>query len=298
VKIFTAIPTAFTGPSGCTLRTDSRGTVYVFWFQDNYPKASQQMFARSSDGGVTFSEPRAVASVIDVGKLDPVHVANGDPRFTFDGIAGARTWSVLSVDIANGAPSGRDATNEIVMVWSDGRLGLNHERALLQTSMNGGRDWTEPVAVHQSGDRPDFPAVAISPNGTDVYLTYDAFLAPWRFTTASTRPMLGVVRHAGVGSDGVPGGFETLHRGAVGDARGSAENNLCCEFLGDYNYVSATRTYAAANWNDVRDAAVCHVMNAYRQSFLATTRLPKPSPATDCPATFGNSDIFGGSYAP
>lgn len=298
VKVFNAIPTAFTGPSGCTLRTDSRGTLYVFWFQDNFPKASQQMFARSFDGGRTFSEPRAVASVIDVGKLDPVHVANGDPRFTFDGIAGARTWSVLSVDIANGAPSGRDATNEIVMVWSDARLGLNHERALLQTSMNGGRDWTEPVATQQSGDRPDFPAVAISPNGTDVYLTYDAFLAPWRFTTASSRPMLGVVRHARAGSDGVVGDFETLHRGAIGDARGSSENNLCCEFLGDYNYVSATRTNAAANWNDVRNAAVCPVMNAYRQSFLAAARLPTPSPATECPATFGNSDIFGGSYSP
>jgi hypothetical protein len=298
VKVFNAIPTAFTGPSGCTLRTDSRGALYVFWFQDNFPKASQQMIARSFDGGVTFSEPRAVASVIDVGKLDPVHVANGDPRFTFDGIAGARTWSVLSVDIANGAPSGRDATNEMVMVWSDARLGLNHERALLQTSMNGGRDWTGPVAAQQSGDRPDFPAVAISPNGTDVYLTYDAFLAPWRFTTASSRPMLGVVRHARAGSDGVVGDFETLHRGAVGDARGSSENNLCCEFLGDYNYVSATRTNAAANWNDVRNAAVCPVMNAYRQSFLAATRLPTPSPATDCPATFGNSDIFGGSYSP
>jgi hypothetical protein len=298
VRVVNAIPTAFTGPTGCTVRTDSRGTLYVLWYQDNYPKASSQMMARSFDGGVTFEEPRVVASVIDVGKLDPVHVANGDPRFTFDGIAGARTWSVLSADIANGAPTGRDATDEMVIAWSDGRKGLNHEEALVRTSTNRGLDWSAPVAVQQSGDRPDFPAIAISPNGTNVFLTYDAFLAPWRNTTSTSRPMLGVVRRGAVGPGGLVGALATLHRGQVGDARGSSENNLCCEFLGDYNYVSATRTYAAANWNDVRDAAVCPAMNAYRQSYLDTNRLPTPSPAIDCPSTFGNSDIFGGSYTP
>lgn len=298
VKVFNAIPTAFTGPTGCTIRTDSHGTVYLLWFEDNYPHTSQQMMARSFDGGATFEAPRAVANVTDVGKLDPVHVANGDPRFTFDGIAGARTWSVLSVDIANGAPTGADATNEIAMTWSDGRRGLNHEQALLRTSTDQGRDWSAPVAVQQAGDRPDFPAVAISPNGTDVYLTYDAFLAPWRTTTASSRPMLGVVRHAHVAAGGAVGEFDTLHRGAAGDARASSENNLCCEFLGDYNYVAATRTHGVANWNDVRNAAVCPAIDAYRQSFLDPTRLPTPSPATDCAATFGNSDIYGGSYTP
>ena len=85
-----------------------------------------------------------------------MHVANQDPRFTFDGIAGARTWSVLSADIANGAPSGTDATNELVMTWSDARHGLNHEEALIETSQDGGHDWTTPVAVQQAGDRPDF----------------------------------------------------------------------------------------------------------------------------------------------
>jgi hypothetical protein len=296
VKVVGGTPTAFTGPSACTVRTDSHGVVYVLWFEDNYPQTSHQMIARSLDGGATFSEPRAVANVTDVGKLDPVHVANLDPRFTFDGIAGARTWSAVSADVSNGAPSGSDATNEIVLTWSDARRGLNHEEALVETSRDGGRVWSAPVAVQQAGDRPDFPAIAISPNGSDVYVTYDAFLAPWRFTTATSRPMLGVVRHAPVQGNGLAGSFETVHRGAVGDARGSSENNLCCEFLGDYNYVSATRTYAAANWNDVRNAAVCPTMNAYRQSFLASARLPLPSPALDCPATFGNSDIFGGSY--
>jgi hypothetical protein len=49
-------------------------------------------------------------------------------------------------------------------------------------------------------------------------------------------------------------------------------------------------------WNDVRDAQVCPAMNAYRQSLITSSPLPKPSPATDCPARFGNSDIYGGTY--
>jgi hypothetical protein len=104
----------------------------------------------------------------------------------------------------------------------------------------------------------------------------------------------GVVRQATPRSSS---GFTTLHRGAVGDARGSSENNLCCEFLGDYNYAAADNNAVSAVWNDVRQAAVCPAMNDYRQSFLAPTRLPTPAPARDCPRTFGNSDIYGGRYS-
>ena len=287
--------TATTGTSGCTIRTDSTGVVYVFWeFADLGTGHSQQLMARSFNGGLTFEHPRVVANVVEVGKLDPVHVANGDPRLTFDGIAGARTDSLPSVDIANGAPSGRNATNEIVLGWSDGRRGLNHEQALLQFSGTGGVRWTDPVDGTAAGDRPNFPAVAIAPNGSTVYLVYDAFLTPWRYTTHSTRLMQGVVRQASRG--GANSGFATLHRGAVGDARGSSENNLCCEFLGDYDYAAADNLSVSAVWNDVRNATVCAVMNDYRQSFLAATRLPKPAPARDCPRTFGNSDIYGGIY--
>jgi hypothetical protein len=298
VLVFDAIPTTFTGPTACSVRTDSKGTVYTLWEQINIPAVSQEMMARSFDGGQTFETPRVVASVNEVGALDPVHVANGDPRFTFDGIAGARTFSGLSIDIANGAPHGRDATDQIVMTWSDSRRGLNHEEALIRTSTDRGVHWSESIAAQQEGDRPDFPAIAISPNGRDVYLTYDAFLAPWRTNTSSPRPMLGVVRHAGVGHSGRLGEFETLHRGETGDARASSENNLCCEFLGDYNYVAATRSGVAAVWNDVRDAAVCPAINTYRESLISSAPLPKPNPLKVCPPRFGNSDIFGGFYQP
>jgi hypothetical protein len=45
-----------------------------------------------------------------------------------------------------------------------------------------------------------------------------------------------------------------------------------------------------------RNAAVCPAINTYRQSLVAGTPIPPPAPNVDCPATFGNTDIFGGSY--
>ena len=171
----------------------------------------------------------------------------------------------------------------------------HNERAMLQYSNDGGLTWSTPFDATADGDRPDFPWFAISPDGEDVYVTYMGYLDPWRADTTSSRRFQGVVRHADF-SD--LGSWATLHRGVVGDARGSSANGLAFEFLGDYNYVVATNDFAAAIWNDVRDAAVCDAINAYRAGLAGVgPASPRPAPATDCPATFGNSDNFGGVFA-
>jgi hypothetical protein len=72
---------------------------------------------------------------------------------------------------------------------------------------------------------------------------------------------------------------------------------LQAEFLGDYVYAAATRTYGAAVRNDARNAAVCPAINAWRAALQTGSTAPPPAPNVDCPATFGNTDIFGGSYA-
>jgi hypothetical protein len=292
IKLSRSAATLLTGVQGCTIRTDSQGTVYVFWTDWKTARRGAQMMARSLNGGRTFTRAVPVARFVEVGRIDPVQKI-----FSFDGVAGARTWSPLSVDLANGAPNGSDATDEIVLTWSDGGRGLNKEQALVRYSTSHGRKWSTPLNAAEPTDRPDFPAVAISPDGRRIYLTYDAFLTPWRATTREPRLMQGVIRHATVSSNGTFGRWSTLHRGKVGDARASSANSLLTEFLGDYNFAVATRSFGAAVWNDTRNASVCPAINRFRQSLLTAHPLEPPWPLRECPPRFGNTDIYGSTFS-
>ena len=217
-------------------------------------------------------------------------------RIVFDGYAGTRTDSFPSLSVANGAPTGAGSTDTLVLAWPDARNGLNHEQALVQVSTDGSQTWSTPVDVTQAGDRPDNPALALSPTGSDLYVVYDAYLQPFQTSTAAPRRVQGVVRHADLSAGGTLGGWTTLHRGAVGDARGTTRT-LNREAIYDYNYAVATRAYGAAVWMDARNAADCPAVDAYRQSLINGSAITPPAPVTDCPPQFGNEDIYAGVYA-
>ena len=107
---------------------------------------------------------------------------------------------------------------------------------------------------------------------------------------------MGAILHADV-AGGTIGAFGTVARGVVGDPRASSQNDLTAEFLGDYVYTAATRAGAVGVWNDVRNAADCPALDAWRLSLRTGTSVTKPAPQADCPATFGNSDIFGAAVS-
>jgi hypothetical protein len=292
------------GRSGCTIRTDSQGVVYVFanQFAVGLPGSGAHLMIKSYDGGHTWRKPENIGLAVDT--CFDVQFSGTGFRCVMDGVGGARDdlSSAPSVDIANGAPTGDGATNEILRTWVDGRDGLNNEHVYVSYSTDGGNRWSEPAATESADDRGYYSAIAISPGGTDAYLVYNAFTTPFRNDTTSSRGLVGVVKHADVGSDGALGAWTGLHRGETGDPRASAQNNLWLEFLGDYVYAVATDNYGAAVWNDTRDAADCPAIDAWRAAAQdaienGTEVPPNPAPQQDCPATFGNSDIFGGSYA-
>ena len=292
------------GRSGCTVRTDSHGVVYVVanQFAVGTPGQGSHILVTSSNGGRTWSRPENVGLAVDTCFMTQFDGAGF--RCVMDGVAGARDdlSSAPSIDIANGAPTGAGATDEIVRTWVDGRDGINHEHVFVSYSTNGGATWSAPAASESAGDRGFYSAIAISPDGRDAYLVYNAFTTPSRNDTTSPRNLVGVIKHADISGSGVLGAWGTLHRSPGGDPRGSSQQNLWLEFLGDYVYAVATPSYGAAVWNDVRNAADCPAIDAWRAAAQAaiandTTVPTAPAPQQACPATFGNSDIFGGSYA-
>jgi hypothetical protein len=233
--------------------------------------------------------------VTQPGVLDPVQ---GRP--VIDGIAGARSdlAPAPSVDIANGAPSGAEATDRIVMTYVSGTVAKPD--VFFTESTDGGSSWSAPRAIETGpNDRGLFTAPAISPNGTNVWVVYNAFTTPFRDNTTDPRALVGVVLHAhSSSSPSTPtGAFAEVHRGDPGDPRGSSANALTDEFLGDYVYATATPTFGAAVWNDARNAADCSAIDAWRAALQnGDTSVATPAPQQDCPANFGNSDIYGGSY--
>jgi hypothetical protein len=276
---------------GCTVRTDSLGNAYVFGV-GSFNSTNFEYVSISTDGGASWSKQRPVsAAVTQPGLFDSVL---GRP--TIDGIGGARSDLAIapSVDIANGAPLGSDATNRIVMTYVSGTIDQQH--VYFTESTNMAVTWSPPRAIERGADHGYYTAPAISPDGLNVYVVYNAFTTPYQNDTGSPRLLVGVVLHAGSSNNAqvATGAFTELNRGTPGDARGSSQNNLRGEFLGDYVYAVATNTYGAAVWNDTRNADDCPAMDDYRMALrTGDTTVPRPSVLTDCPTNFGNSDIYG-----
>src|SRR5712691_8751317 len=128
------------GRSGCTVRTDSHGVVYVFanQFGVGTPGNSSHILVKSLDGGKSWTRPVNIGLAVDTCFL--VQFDGTSFRCVMDGVGGARDdlSAAPSVDIANGAPTGAGATNEILRTWVDGRDGVNHEHVFVSFSTDGG----------------------------------------------------------------------------------------------------------------------------------------------------------------
>lgn len=286
---------------GCTVRTDSRGVVYVFFTRlaERFPSfglEGSQTLIKSYDGGATWTEPVEFLEL----NTGCYFVDTVGDRCTADGRAGASDEPHPSVAIANGAPTGRGATDELIFAWTDGRLGEHKEAAFVSYSTDRARTWSTPKVVSRPGERVMHTSVAIAPDASRVYLTYSAYSTPFRESTAEPRLINGVFTSATIDRRGAPVGWTTRYTGRSGDARGTsfAVWNYP-EFLGFFVYAIATRDYGAGAWTDVSRAAHCPAIDAWRQaSFEADSVVtPAPWPQADCPPNFGNSDIVSATTA-
>jgi hypothetical protein len=286
------------GYSGCTIRTDSHGVVYLFAERFAAPTngltlGGAHVMFKSFDGGAHWTKPTVIEQVSNpCFFVDPI-----EGRCVMDGFSGARTdlSASPSISIANGAPTGAGATNEIIDAWSDSPV-LNGEVTDVAFSTDAGATWSPRQAISLPGDRPLYTSPAIAPDGSRAYVIYEADTAPWAgadFT--SPRPYHGVFLSSALDANGAPTGWTTVFNEAPGHLRATYPgHDLYQERVGDYIYAAASRTYGVGVWASARTAAVCPAIQDWRAaSFAAGHRvLPgAPWPLADCPATFGNVDI-------
>lgn len=176
------------------------GSVYVFFEgQTRLAAASSTYVVKSTDGGVTWGSPVAVATVADIVPLDDA------------------VFRVNSFPAADIAPSGT-----LYVAWStqvndsDGSLCFTgakvgcHSEAVYSTSSDGGATWSTPAAIFPaldaanrtpvgypvSGLTPDthrvdtfWPGVAVSPSGRVYMSAYAAdVVSPWQTCAKPATP--------------------------------------------------------------------------------------------------------------
>jgi hypothetical protein len=261
------------GRQGSTIRTDSKGNVYVIWESGvtiNGFKTDAQVFAKSTDGGATFSRPAVIAAVHDLPSPLPGASFRND------------SFPAADIDQVHGT---------IFVTWADYNASAGHGKVLLTTSSNGGASWSTPAtALDVDGRTAFFNGVAVSPDGQKVSVASQAL----DDVPAGTAPGAGVVSYDSYLAESTNGGasFSAPIRisTAPSDPDASSTNSLRAQFQGDYNTLISSNTNAWFIWTDARNGATCDAVDEFRAGTA-----PKPSVPASCSDNFGNTDIFVGT---
>jgi hypothetical protein len=250
------------GRQGSVIRTGPDGSVYVFW-EGASSHRSAILGARSTNGGVSFSQPFFVAFVSDLPSPLPG--------------ASFRTDSFPLVDI--------NAAGQIFVVWAD-YSAAGQGIVKLARSANRGATWTVTPAAAVPGRSAFYPAVAAS--GSKLFIGFSALDQK----PAGTAPGAGVVKYDAYyvlsADNGNTFGAPVKISALSSDPDASTANDLTEQFLGDYNGAAAGSDGTFwFSWTDTRYGSPCSAIDLWRAAGLTP---PAPSLAS-CLMGFGDSDI-------
>jgi hypothetical protein len=185
------------------------GTVYVFWEGSTKLATFNSIWlVKSTDGGVTFSDPVAVAQDVDI--LRPFNTRFRVNSFPMADVAPDGTiFTAWSSEIPNSAPSYTIDPNCAYFIVGTAKVYANcHSASWYSKSTDGGATWTTPLLIFPAADassrtpigypqtQPDgtilnapparrvdtfFPSVAITPSGNVYMSAYAAdIVSPWK----------------------------------------------------------------------------------------------------------------------
>ncbi|PXX40947.1 MULTISPECIES: sialidase family protein [Burkholderia] len=136
------------------------GTLYDFFnlIQPPFSKAAGKVaFIKSTDDGVTWTQPQVIAGLQTVGVTDP---NTGEP---------VRTGDIIP------EPAIDPASGQLYVVWQDSRFnGGTYDEIALSTSKDGGASWSAPLQINTPTGRPAFnPSVRVDNAGAVMVTHYD-----------------------------------------------------------------------------------------------------------------------------
>ncbi len=260
------------GRQGAAVKVGPDGTVHVVWL-DTVGKQAVERMSISRDGGKTFPMQNIIAATVTDDFVSPA------PGSSFR--QDARTFPSFSI-----------ASNGTLYVTWGNRTGdptNGHAVVLVTNSTNGGMTWSAPVVAGDVPGRSAFFASVTTDPGNNVDVVFQAL----DDVPTGTAPGAGVVHYDSYLTTSADGGisFSSPLRmsTATSDPDGSSTNSLRAQFLGDYITAVADSSHVYAVWTDSRNATPCAAVDAFRAGTA-----PKPNVITQCPTTFGNTDIFLG----
>ena len=275
------------GRQGTSSTVGPDGTAYVAFEQ-----GSSQVVTVSRDGGRSWTRPRTIGSVADI--ADPIPGAN------------FRTDSFPTI-----AADPRAGSTTVYATWANRTSGGG--RIVVATSTDRGATWGPPVTVSTAAQGyAFFQGLDVAPTGR-VDLGYQALVAddPSTFGTGNAS----INAYYSSSMDGTTWSAPAKVSSASSDPAASAQNNLQRQFWGDYNTLVSSAAGAWFIYTDSRTGAGCAAVDAYQQ-YLAENGLAHneerdsakdgarhgsadpndpsvaPAPPTDCPAQFGNTDVY------
>ena len=268
------------GRQGSTSTTGPDGTAYVAFEQ-----GTSQVVTISHDGGRSWTQPTTIGPVTDI--QDPIPGAN----FRTD------SFPTIAAD-----PQGGSRT--VYAAWANKTSGGG--RIVVATSTDRGVTWGSPVTVSTSAQGyAFFQGLDVASNGR-VDLGYQALVAAK--STIFGTGNAAIDAYYSSSTDGTTWSAPAKVSSASSDPAASAQNNLQRQFWGDYNTLVSSTAGAWFIYTDSRTGAGCAAVDAY-QTYLADNGLAqneeresskdtpadpsiKPAPPTDCPAQFGNTDVY------
>ncbi len=307
-----------------------RDNVYATWTKFNHQFGDQILFARSTDGGASFSNPKPISpgfnnnhvggrqgSAVKVGPDGTVYVVwfdtinkqaveriaiSHDGGMTFPGAN--ITVAQITDDFANPLPGSsfrQDArtfpsfsvapNGTLHVIWANHTNG--HSVVQATHSTDDGLTWSAPATAGDvKGRSAFFAAVATDPSNN-----VDVVFQAMDDKPAGTAPGAGVVHYdsylARSTDGGATFGNSQLISTQMSDPDGSSTNGLGAQFLGDYITAVADANHVYAVWTDSRNATPCGPVDAFRAG-----KAQKSDVIAQCPTTFGNTDIFLGTVSP